>query len=327
MALAAGIEEFVKSVNSALPPDFYTYSLERQRAMYDALTEALPIPFPEGVSYQDEVVRHDGRTARVRVYRPGERRSVRPGESSGGGLLFYIRGGGFVIGSLHSHHSLVAELAQRTGLVTIALDFRMAPENPFPGPLEDCYTGLCGTLADPAALGLHGVEPEAAVVCGESSGANMAAVLCMMTRDRSGPWLRGQALISPVLDFTRWRHGGEDAPLLSGGEMEFYTACYCPKAGDAEHPYVSPLLRGEFHGLPPAYVVGCEMDSLRVDAEKYAAALREHGTLVRYVLEEGMVHAPVRARRISAPAGAMFSRFCAAAAALAWGEGKEAGGA
>jgi acetyl esterase len=88
---------------------------------------------------------------------------------------------------------------------------------------------------------------------------------------------------------------------------------------------VSPLLRGEFHGLPPAYVAGCEMDSLRVDAEKYAVLLREHNTPVRYVLEEGMVHAPVRARRISAPAGAMVARFCAAAAALAQGE--EIGGA
>jgi acetyl esterase len=316
MAFAAGIEEFVEIVNGALPPDFYTYPVERQRVMYDALTEALPIPDPEGVSYRDEVVRYNGRTARIRVYRPARRRA---------GILFYIRGGGFVIGSLHSHHSLVAEIAERTGLATIALDFDMAPENPFPGPVEDCYTGLCGVLADPAALGLDGSDAADAVLCGESSGANMAAVLCMMARDRGGPRLRGQALISPVLDFTRWRHGGEDTPLLSGGEMEFYTACYCPNAGDAEHLYVSPLLHGEFHGLPPAYVVGCEMDSLRVDAEKYAVLLREHNTPVRYVLEEGMVHAPVRARRMSAPADAMVARFCAAAASLARGE--EVGGA
>jgi acetyl esterase len=311
MAYAAGIEEFVEKVNGALPPDFYTYPVERQRALYDALTEVLPIPVPEGVRHRDETVEHQGHRARVRIYEPARR--------SGDGVLFYVRGGGFVIGSLTSHHSLVAELAHRTGLTAVALDFGMAPENPFPGPVEDCYAGLCATLAAPAALGLD-VDPGAAVICGESSGANMAVVLSMMTRDRGGPRLRGQAVISPVLDFTRWRHGGEDAPLLSGGEMEFYTACYCPQPEQAEHRYVSPLLAGEFHDLPPAYVVGCEMDSLRVDAEKYAAILTEHGTPVRHVMEEGMVHAPVRARRISAPAGEFFARFCAAAAALARGE-------
>lgn len=311
MAYAPGIAEFVDTVNGALPPDFYTYPVPRQRELYDALTEVLPIPVPDGVTHRDTVVRHEGRTARVRIYEPAGR--------SGDAPLFYVRGGGFVIGSLTSHHSLVAELADRTGLVTIALDFGMAPENPFPGPLEDCWTGLCGILADPAAAGPAGIDPRAAVVCGESSGANMAAVLTMMSRDRGGPRLRGQALISPVLDFTRWRHGGDDAPLLSGGEMEFYTACYCPLDGQAEDRYVSPLLAGDFRDLPPAYVVGCEMDSLRTDAEKYAAALREHGTPVRYVMEEGMVHAPVRARRVSPAAGDMFARFCAAAGALATG--------
>ncbi|GGR99850.1 alpha/beta hydrolase [Streptomyces nojiriensis] len=312
MAYADGIENFVKTVDGALPPDFYTYPVERQRALYDGLTEVLPIPVPEGVSHRDASVTHGGRTARIRIYEPARR--------TGDAVLFYIRGGGFVIGSLHSHHSLVAELADRTGLVAIALDFGMAPENPHPGPLEDCYAGLCGTLADLPALGLDGIDPEGAVLCGESSGANMAVVLSMIARDRGGPRLRGQAVISPVLDFTRWRHGGEDAPLLSGGEMEFYTACYCPEPGQAELPYVSPLLTGTFHDLPPAYVVGCEMDSLRVDAEKYTARLRQNGTPVTYVMEEGMVHAPVRARRISEPAGAFFARYCDAVAALAAGE-------
>jgi acetyl esterase len=319
MAYAAGIQEFVDAVNGALPPDFYTYPVAEQRKLYDGLVEAVPNPAPADVRSRDSVVQHDGRSARIRIYEPGRR--------SGAGVLFYIRGGGFVIGSLTSHDSLVAELAHRTGLVSVALDFGLAPENPFPGPVLDCYAGLCAVLADPAAVGLADVDPAAAVVCGESSGANMAVALAMLVRDRGGPALRGQALISPVLDFTRWRHGGEDAPLLSGGEMEFYTACYCPEAGQAEDRYVSPLLHGTFADLPAAYIVGCSMDSLRVDAEKYAALLREHGTPAHYVLEEGMVHAPVRARGMSAPAADFFARFCAAAAGLARGEHPGSGNA
>lgn len=312
MAFAAGIREFVDAVNDALPTDYYTYPLPRQRELYDGLTVAVPTPMPDGVTFADETVEHDGRTARIRIYRP-----ARP---VGNGLLFYVRGGGFVIGSLLSHHTLVADVAARTGLVTVALDFGPAPENPFPGPTEDCYAGLYGTLAALDRLGLSGIDPAAAVICGESSGANMAVVLSMMARDRGAPALRGQALLSPVLDFTRWRAGGEDAPLLSGGEMEFFTACYCPEPEQAAHEYVSPLLTGSFHGLPPAYVAGSSEDSLCVDAEKYVARLREHGTPVRFVLEQGMVHAPVRARAMSVPAGDYFDRFCAAAAALTRGE-------
>lgn len=309
MAYAAGIEEFVAKVNETLPPEFYTYPVERARALYDSLADALPIPVPDSVTWRDEKAEHAGRPVRLRIYQPAH---------ASDGVLFYVRGGGFVIGSLTSHHSLAAEIADRTGMVTIALDFGMAPENPFPGPVEDCYAGLCAVLADPGAFSLS-IDPARAVVAGESSGANMAVVLSMMARDRGGPALRGQALISPVLDFTRWRHGGEDAPLLSGGEMEYYTACYCPRPEQAADQYVSPLLHDKFHDLPPAYVVGCEMDSLRVDAEKYAEQLRAHGTPVTYVLEAGMVHAPVRARGISEPAAGMVRRFCAAAGALAMG--------
>jgi acetyl esterase/lipase len=80
-------------------------------------------------------------------------------------------------------------------------------------------------------------------------------------------------------------------------DVLFLVACYCPDAAMAADQYVSPLLGGKFHDLPPAYVVVCEQDSLRVDAEKYVEMLRANGIPVRYVLEPGMVHAPVRARR------------------------------
>ncbi|GAA2974130.1 alpha/beta hydrolase [Actinokineospora diospyrosa] len=310
MSYAPGIKEFVDTVNATLPPDYYTYPVERQRELYDSLTTALPIDVPDTVTWRDATAEHGGRAVRLRIYQPAT--------TSGDAVVFYVRGGGFVIGSLHSHHSLVAEIADRTGLVTIALDFGMAPENPAPGPVEDCYAGVSAVLADPAAFGLA-IDPTAAVVAGESSGANMAVVLSMLTRDRGGPALRGQALISPVLDFTRWRQGGEDAPLLSGGEMEYFVACYCPDARQAADQYVSPLLEGKFHGLPPAYVVGCEKDSLRVDAERYVELLEQNNTPVRYVLEPGMVHAPVRARGVSEPAADMVRRFCAAVVTLADG--------
>lgn len=308
MPYAPGIAEFVERSDRAMPPDFYRRPVEEQRMLYHGLTIEFPYDIPEGVTWRDDTVTHDGAEYRVRVYHPESLR--------GRGLLAYIRGGGFVVGSLETHHSAVAELAAKSGLVTVALDFRMAPEHPFPTPLEDCYGALCGLAAEAARFG---VDPDRIVVCGDSSGGNMAVVLAMMSRDRGGPPLRGQALISPVLDFTRWREGGEDAPLLTGGEMEYYTACYCPKPEQAAHPYVSPLVSGTFDGLPPAYIMGAEMDSLRVDSEEYARRLREHGTPVVLVVEKGLVHAAVRARALSPAVADAWNRFCENAARLAEG--------
>lgn len=306
MQYAPGIEEFVSRTNKAMPPDFYLKPLAEQRELYLGLSKEFPYEIPQGVTITDETVEHNGHRVPIRVYRPEDRK--------GRGVLLYIRGGGFVVGSLETHNTVAAELAVNSGLTTIAVDFRMAPEHPFPAALEDCYAALCGVVA---AADRFDIDRERVVVCGDSSGGNMTVVLCMMTRDRRGPRIAGQATISPVLDFSRWRHGGADAPLLTGGEMEYYTACYCPNAEDVLSPYVSPLVNGEFHGLPPAYIMGAELDSLVVDAVTYAEKLREHGTDVELVVEPGLVHAAVRARQLSPNVMDAWLRFCSHAARLA----------
>lgn len=276
--------------------------------MYLGLTVEFPYALPAGVTRADDVVRYDGRDLPIRVYRPERTR--------GRGTLLYIRGGGFVVGSLETHDTVVAELAARSGLVAIALDFRMAPEAPFPCAVEDCYGAVCGVIAEAARLG---VDPDRIVIAGDSSGANQAVVVCMMARDRGGPALRGQALISPVLDFTRWKTGGADAPLLTGGEMEYYTRSYVPDPDGIGHPYVSPLVAGDFRGLPPAYIMGAELDSLLVDSEAYALRLRELGTEVELTIEPGIVHSAVRARGLSPRVADAWNRFCTRAADLAMG--------
>lgn len=308
MQYAPGITEFIERSNRRMPPDFYQLPVDEQRALYLSLTDEFPYRVPGGVTFADDTVVHEGRPVPIRVYRPD-----RP---AGRGALLYIRGGGFVVGSLETHHALVAELARNTGLVSIALDFRMAPEHPFPAAVEDAYAALCGIVADADRLG---IDPDRVVVGGESSGANMSVVVAMISRDRGGPALRGTALISPVLDFTRWRHGGADAPLLTGGEMAYYTACYCPEPDQAGHPYVSPLVSGKFHDLPPAYVMGTELDSLLVDSRRYAEHLRDNDIPVELVIEPGLVHSSVRARGLSPRVAEAWLRYCAKARQLAIG--------
>ncbi|KAA2252533.1 alpha/beta hydrolase [Solihabitans fulvus] len=308
MGYAPGMAEFVGRADEVMPADFHTLPLAEQRRRYASLTEVFPIEPPTDVSWTDVTIRHGDHAVPARVYRPHRLRSR--------AVLPYLRGGGFVLGSLDTHHSLVAELAAATGCRAVAVDYRAAPEHPFPAAVRDCYHALCGLASSPEVLGLD-AAPDAVVVCGESSGANLAVAACLMARDLGGPVPRGQALISPVLDFTRWRHGGEDAPLLSGGEMELYTRCYCPDPEQAKDPYVSPLLGADFHGLPPAYVAGAELDSLLPDAAAYVERLRENDIPVEYVVTPGVVHAPVRARRASLAVGRMWDRFCAAVGRLA----------
>jgi|GEM_PF-1098016 len=310
MTYAEGINEFVDRCNKVMPPNFYTLPIDQQRDMYLGLTKEFPYEMPLGVLVTNDTISHEGRKLPIRVYRPKQ--------TKGRGLLIYIRGGGFVVGSLETHNTVVAELCEKSGLVTIAPDFRMSPEHPFPEALEDCYGVLCGVVNDAQRLD---IDPNRIVISGDSSGANMAVAISMISRDRGGPKLRGQALISPVLDFTRWCQGGADAPLLTGGEMEYYTVCYAPEPEQVKHPYVSPLIGGTFDDLPPAYIMGAEMDSLLVDSEEYTRLLRGQGIQVKLVVEPGLVHSAVRARGLSPQVADAWERFCHHAALFAWEEG------
>lgn len=305
MKYAEGINEFIDRCNKVMPPNFYTLPIGQQRDMYLALTKEFPYEMMSEVQVTDDTVTYKDRKLPIRVYRPEQ--------PKGQGLLIYIRGGGFVVGSWETHNTVAAELSKKSGLVTIAPDFRMSPEFPFPAALEDCYDVLCGVVNDAQRLNINA---DRIVISGDSSGANMAVAVSMISRDRGGPKLRGQALISPVLDFTRWCHGGVDAPLLTGGEMEYYTSCYVPQIEQVKHPYVSPLVSGTFDGLPPAYIMGAEMDSLLVDSQEYTRLLREQGTPVQLVVEAGLVHSAVRARGLSPQVANAWERFCHHAALL-----------
>ncbi|MGY2174854.1 alpha/beta hydrolase [Pseudomonas azotoformans] len=299
MTYAPGIEEFVDRCNAVMPADFFTFTIEDQRRLYQSLVVEFPYEMPLYVHWAEHNVTHSDAHLRFRFYEPSQ--------PINDGLVIYIRGGGFVMGSLDTHHSVAAEIASKSQIKVMAVDFRLAPEYPFPVALEDCYNALIYAYSQAYTLG---IDRNKIIVAGDSSGANMAVVVAMMARDRKGPVLAGQALISPVLDFTRWRTGGDDAPLLTGGEMAFYTACYTPDPSTTSHPYVSPLVAGDFSCLPKAYVMGAEKDSLVIDAQLYAQALQGQGIDVELVIEPGLVHAAIRARGLSPTVEDAWTRYC-----------------
>lgn len=309
---APGLLDFVERVNAAMPPDFYTRPLAEQRQLYEDLATVFPYPTPASVHLSEHAFETAARTLRLRLYEP---RLVRRN-----GLVFYIRGGGFVVGSLDTHHSVAAEMAALSQLRVVAVDFPMAPEHPFPEALQTIlhiYRALTDGAWD---LGVP-IDPDDVTAVGDSSGGNMAVTLAMMCRDHGihGPAALG--LISPVLDFTRWRQGGEDVPLLTGGEMEYYTACYCPDPADVTDPYVSPLLSGRFDGLPPTLVMGGSLDSLRVDGDQLCERLRAHNIPAIHSVHTGLVHSAIRARAHSPAVAAAWTDFCQRLASIAVHEG------
>ncbi|MGD9764197.1 MAG: alpha/beta hydrolase [Candidatus Binatia bacterium] len=219
----------------------------------------------------------------VRIYIPSSREPLP--------VLVYFHGGGWVIGSLDTHDSIAGALADDAGCVVVSVDYRLAPEHPYPAAAEDAYAAMCWAVAHAGDLG---ADPRRVAVGGDSAGGNLATVTALMARDRGGPPLRFQLLIYPVTDArfdTASYRDNAAGYWLSTEDMRWYWGHYLgaglPRAGE---PYASPLRERNLAGLPAALVITAEFDPLRDEAEEYARALQEAGVPVRLSRYGGMIH-------------------------------------
>jgi acetyl esterase len=201
-----------------------------------------------------------GRAVRIRLYRDAPA-TPRP-------LLLWLHGGGFVGGSLDDVDVACAGLARRTGLTVLSLDYRLAPEHPFPAALHDTDDALAWLAEHGEAFGGDG----RVVAGGQSSGANLVAAACLMARDRGRPLVARQVLCYPWLDLAADPVDGRD---------EWYRSQYL--AGQAVTPLAAPLTAPDLSGLPPALVLGAGLDPLVDDARRYARRLEDAGVAVSYL--------------------------------------------
>jgi acetyl esterase len=226
--------------------------------------------------------------------------------SEGGGphpMLVYYHGGGFTYGDLDTHDSACRILCKHAGAHVLAIDYRLAPEHPFPAAVEDARAALAWAHQH---AGLLGADPHRIGVGGDSAGGNLAAVVCQLAARDGGPAPVLQLLIYPATDFTRRRRSRElfgEGFLLTNSEMDWFEDNYLgPERTYASDPRASPLLADDMSGLAPAYVVTASFDPLRDEGEEYAAALRAAGTPVGVRRFPGFIHAFVAGAGVSRPA-------------------------
>jgi acetyl esterase len=203
------------------------------------------------------------------------------------GTIVWLHGGGWVLDGLASSDAMCRILAERAGATVVSVDYRVAPEHPFPVPLDDCFEALTWVAEHEA--------PSPLIVGGDSAGGNMAAVCALRARDRGGPALAAQVLVYPATDTDMTtasyvEHGSNQLLMLGTKEMAWFFDHYLPDAAERSNPEVSPLRAQDLSGLPPAIVVVAEYDPLRDDGLRYAERLAAAGIEVTLLHYDDMPH-------------------------------------
>lgn len=204
--------------------------------------------------------------------------------------LLFLHGGGWVLGGLDQQDGYCRALTNAAGVITVAADYRLAPEHKFPCALEDSFAALRWVVSQSRSLG---VDPSRIAVSGTSAGANLAAALCLFARDRSGPPIAFQLLAYPPLDLRPDSFPeAEDAnnPVLNRRAANWFVNQYVADLSDRSSPYASPLLADDLSKLPAAFIMTAELDPLRDEAEEYARRLHDAKVQVVHKRYAGMTH-------------------------------------
>lgn len=256
-----------------LPNNERGIRLPVEKRLQGAAPKKMIGPVPE-VATQDHVVpTRDGQQIRVRVYRP-ELRSP---------TVLYAHGGGWVYGGIPACDHICRRLAHQAKVAVVSVEYRLAPEHTFPGPLNDVEDALGWMFA-------QGRQGTRLFVGGDSAGGNLAAALALRLRDHGTP-LAGQLLIYPAVDLTATRPAllGYRGPGMTPADCQLVARTYLAGA-DPLNPEASPIHAPSLEGLPPAFVLTVEHGALRDEGRAYAGALRAAGVPVHAVDVPGHVH-------------------------------------
>ncbi|MBI4697258.1 MAG: alpha/beta hydrolase [Gammaproteobacteria bacterium] len=251
------------------------------RDYFNAVFKTKPEDQEPVTRIEDRRIPVSGGDIPIRIYAP-QTAGNRP-------ALVHFHGGGWVYLNLDTHDGYCRQLANRTGCVVVAVEYRKAPEFPAPTAAEDCYAALQWVAANG---GSFGVDTAKLGVVGDSAGGNLAAVVAQLARDRKSPKLALQLLTYPATDGTMSHASIKEnatAPILGEAEMSWFWNHYLGK-NDKKNPIVSPLYAESLAGLPPAFVSTAEFDPLRDEGESYAAKMKAAGVEVDQRRYAGVFH-------------------------------------
>jgi acetyl esterase len=263
-----------------LPPlDSQPLDVARASALTFAEAGAKP---PEPVSrVEDLELATDAGRVPARLYAPAT--TERPP------IVAYLHGGGWVFMGIETHDRICRRLANASGALVVSVEYRLAPEHPFPAPLDDCRAATRWLATRGADVG---GDPTRLAVAGDSAGGNLGAAVALHARD-DGPALAAAALVYPVCDAAcdaPSYEANRDGYLLTAHDMHWFWRCYLGSSGDPADPLASPLRAPDLAGLPPTLVVTAEYDPLRDEGEAYADRLEAAGVPVERRRFDGMLH-------------------------------------
>ena len=206
------------------------------------------------------------------------------------GVIVYFHGGGWVVGAIDDFDCLGRTLANESGCSVVLVDYRLAPEHPYPCAVEDAWLALNWTVTHLEELAGPGAR---IIVAGDSAGGNLAAVVTQRACRLGAPSVALQVLVYPVTDCdldTRSYTQAENQLLVSRDDMAWFWSHYVPDPASRRDPHASPLLAADLHRLPPAVIVTAEHDVLRDEGEAYAERLRKAGVPVDHRRFDGQMH-------------------------------------
>ncbi len=275
---------------SGIPP-YEALSAVAARGFYDAGRPYLAAD-PQPVAEVREVSAPGPRgPIGLRYYRPASAAKRLP-------ILVYLHGGGWVLGNLNSVDPVCRALANGSQHIVVSVDYRLAPEHPFPAGLDDAYAALCWVAGQAVALG---GDPDHIAVGGDSAGGNFSAVACLRARDERGPRIAYQLLIYPATDFqmkSESQRAFADGYLLTRANQQWFHRHYLGGFKNLTDWRLSPAHAADFSALPPAFVLTAEFDPLRDEGEDYAFKLVRAGVPVSVWRIPGQIHGFVTMGRV-----------------------------
>jgi acetyl esterase len=262
-------------------------TLEQARAALNDARHLVGGKPVEPVSAREITVPGDGGDIPATLYTPA-------GLPEPSGLLVFYHGGGWVIGTRASHDNTARFLALHAGVRVLSVEYRLAPEHPFPAAADDAVAAFDYAHAKARELG---ADPGRIAVGGDSAGGNLAAVAAQVTTRRGGPAPAFQLLFYPGTDFSTRRRSrdlfGEDL-FLTDKDITWFQGQYIPEGTDLTDPRLSPLQAEELSGLPPAYIATAGFDPLRDEGEAYAKRLQEAGVPTALSRHSDLIHGYVQ---------------------------------